>query len=394
MIEQSRTRPRILFITPTCPTRADSGGLQVTRERLVRLAGVADVTVLAINASGDSAGAENDLGVRGIHLAGEVRPRSGANFLKSLLRGVPLSVWRNMSAEFLRLSASLAKESWDYVYADHWLVWPAARKVKGCRRVLHLHNAEHQIFARVAANHGFPVKQVLAFETQRVKAYLRRATAEACEVHYISAADEREARNAGCAFTDKVFYPGVAIEADRYGEHGHRLFFAGTLSWQPNEEGLEWFLDSVRPMLPKTVSLDIVGGLPNERLRALSSGTEGCAVTWHGRVPSVTPYYRQATVFMAPLLSGSGIKIKILNALSYGIPVVTSSVGVEGFPRDWGAAIHVADTPQEFAQAIVRLMSDEALWTQACADAKPYLQRHFSGNEFAQWCASLEGGTS
>jgi glycosyltransferase involved in cell wall biosynthesis len=394
MRESGKDRPKVLFITPVCPgTESHSGGLQVTLERLRELTKFANVTVAAINFSGPIDNPEQQLGVEAVHCAGDVRPRNAINFGRSLLSGAPLSVWRNMSAPFLALCKSLRQQQWDYVYADHWLVWPVARQFRNSCKVLSLHNAEHLLFARAAENHRFPVNQMLALEANRVKAYLRRATSEADEVHYLSAADELEARKTGCAVTDKIFYPGVPVEPDSYGQFGTHVFFAGTLSWRPNEEGLEWFMEQVRPLLPQDVSMSLVGGMPNERLRALSSVGTGCQVTWHGRVPSVTPYYREASVFIAPLLSGSGIKIKILNALSYGIPVVTTSVGVEGFPRDWGDAIHVADTPQEFAQAINQLMSNETLWRKACADAKPYLMQHFSGNEFARWCASLTRGT-
>jgi glycosyltransferase involved in cell wall biosynthesis len=226
-------------------------------------------------------------------------------------------------------------------------------------------------------------------ETYRVAGFLQRATKAANEVHYLSATDRDESHKIGCASQDLVFYPGVDIQSEQYGKAGKNILFAGTLSWQPNEEGLAWFLKHVRPYMDQDMRVDIVGGNPPAALCALSE-EDGCEVRWHGRVPSVTPFYQQTAVFVAPLLSGSGIKIKILNALGHGLPVVTTSVGIEGFPQGWGDAIQVADTPEQFAAAIHRLVADRDLWERARGAAQPYISKYFSGTDFARWCAALK----
>lgn len=390
MHELNRSRPRLLFITPVCPgTESHSGGLQVSLERIKSLAKHADVTIASSGQAGDIATTLQLPGVEAIHSAGEVRPRNWKTYLRSVAAGLPISVWRNKSRDFLALCDRLQSEQWDYIYADHWLVWPAVRKGGRAKKVLHLHNAEHMLFARAAGKQRLAVKLALFLEKHRVAAYLKSACRDADEVHYLSAADRDEVQKIGLAGNSLIFPPSTLVEERRYGKYAGNLLFAGTLSWQPNEEGLGWFIQAVAPKLPERVTMDILGGEPTPRLRALEEG-KGCKLVWQGRVPSVTPFYDAASVFVAPLLSGSGIKIKILNALSHGLPVVTTSVGIEGFPTDWKDCIYVADSPDEFAAAILRLLQDRAAWERASLEGQSYVSRHFSGTQFASWCSGLD----
>lgn len=390
MLETRAERPQVLFVTPVCPgTESHSGGLQVTLERIKSLAIYADVTIAAIGQAGDTSLTLAIPGVQAIHIAGEVKPRNAKTYIQSLLSGVPISILRNKSREFLALCSRLESSKWDCIYADHWLVWPAVRGFKGSPRVLHLHNAEHMLFARAAEKQKMPLKLPVALEAHRVAAYLKRACAEADEVHYLSSADQEEVRKIGDLKEGLVFNPNVEIESQRYGRFGGNLLFAGTLSWQPNEEGLVWFIQEVSSILPRTLTLDLLGGQPTPRLQELTDRSSGCQLHWQGRVPSVKPFYDAASIFIAPLLSGSGIKIKILNALSHGLPVVTTSIGIEGFPREWRDCIQVGDSPEEFAAAIRRLFYDRELWERASSEAQKYVAQNFSGAEFSRWCHAL-----
>jgi glycosyltransferase involved in cell wall biosynthesis len=391
MRDVANERPRVLFITPMCPgSESHSGGLQVSLQRLKAIAEHAEVTVAAMGIAGDSASTFAIKGVRDIRTAGEVKPRNGKTYLQSWLTWLPISIWRNHSNAFLSLCKELSTEHWDLVYADHWLVWPAARVFKKTKKVLHLHNAEHMLFARAAEKQKMPVKLALVLETHRSAVYLRRACKEADEVHFLSSADREEINKIGGAGRSLVFNPAVTVESRRFGTFGGDILFAGTLSWQPNEEGLGWLVAKVAPLLPQTFRLNILGGQPTQALRALARPEQGCQIVWHGRVQSVTPFYETASVFVAPLLSGSGIKIKILNALSHGLPVITTTIGIEGFPREWRDCIHVADSPEEFAHAVELLANDRNAWDRASTEAQAYVARYFSGIEFSNWCGGLK----
>lgn len=378
------SRPRLLFITPRLPETADSGGLQVSMERLTLLAQDFDTTVLALAASESAAASARELlNVREVHYGGLLRDRSGRSWMRSMAAGQPLSIWRNCPNDFMTQARSLADEVYDLAYIDHWLMWPAAQELRHAkRRVLHLHNAEHLLFERAAVQAKGAIRWALQIESARVRHYLRGICSEADEVHYLSHADTAEmARICTRHSPTQVFLPTVDVQNGRFGQYGSSVLFVGTMSWEPNAEGMRWYLNEVLPRLTPSLRTNIVGGYLQQPTPTQFDGR----LNWLGRVADLEPYYREASVFIAPLLSGSGIKIKVLNALSHGIPVVTTSVGIEGFPSGWDPAISVADSAETFAAAIERLCSDRAHWAAAASAAKPYLHRHFSSTAFKQW---------
>lgn len=381
-------KKKLLYITPTLPETADSGGLIVTLERIELLSRRFDVTVLAIAASETAIRKHTEqFGLRTVHHAGALRPRTVSGFLKSWLQGLPLAIWRNVDPTFLSKAKSLSEEHFDITYVDHWLMWPAIQQLsRPGYRVLNLHNAEHLLFVRAAERARFPMRQVLEAEGRRSAAYLRDICCSADELHFISHADMDEVMQLGGITTpSRVFLPWVPVDDGDYGRFGGNALFVGTMSWAPNAEGARWYEDQVAPLLPENLKTDIAGG----HIGGVASDTAQDKVRWHGRVPDLSPLYREAGVFVAPLLSGSGIKMKILNALGRGLPVVTTSLGAEGFPPGWEDAVVIADAPQAFASAIQRLTTDREAWQRAADAAKPYLQRHFSPEQFTQWTEQI-----
>lgn len=376
-------KPSLLYITPVLPETGASGGLITTLERLEILSSRFDVTVLAIEATELSIVRHTaKYGLREVLHAGRVRPRTLAGWLRSIAAGYPFAIWRNMDEEFLRLAEQAGKRPYALTYVDHWLMWPAAQRQRSPgRRVLQLHNAEHLLFSRAAERASFPLRQVLGIETLRAKYYLRSICQEADEIHFVSHTDAEAVLGLGdITKPSRVFLPWVPIEEGCFGKFGCNLLFVGTMSWAPNAEGACWFQDEIVPRLPLKYQSHIAGGYV-EGIKPIKTGP----LIWHGRVPDLTPLYQEASVFVAPLLSGSGIKMKILNALSRGIPVVTTSLGAEGFPPGLEECVSVADTPDAFVAAIERLCNDLNAWEQARTAAGLYITRHFSPKAFIQW---------
>lgn len=377
------TKPPLLYITPVLPETGASGGLIVTLERLEILSRCFDITVLAIEAT-DAAIERNSVkfGLQKVLHAGKVRPRTTTGWLKSLAAGYPFAIWRNMNADFLQLAEQTGEHPFVITYVDHWLMWPAAQRIKSPgRRILQLHNAEHLLFSRAAKSTSFPLRQVLSIEARRAEHYLSSICKEADEIHFLSNADANEVLGLGqITQPSRVFLPWVPLDERSYGTFGRNLLFVGTMSWAPNAEGACWYRDEIVPRLPSGYQSHIAGGYI-EGNAPIKTGP----LIWHGRVPDLTSLYQEASVFVAPLLSGSGIKIKILNALSRGLPVVTTSLGAEGFPPGWEESVSVADTPEAFVAAIERLCNDRDVWALASSAARAYIALHFSPKAFIQW---------
>lgn len=139
------------------------------------------------------------------------------------------------------------------------------------------------------------------------------------------------------------------------------LIFIGSYKWPPNIDSMIYFCQDVLPILRQRIPrlrLRIVGSAPTDEVKALAS--EDVAVV--GFVPETTSYLFSSDISIAPLRYGGGIKGKIGEALAHGLPVVTTSIGAEGFGFQVGKDILVGDTPQAFAEAIATLWHDRDLY--------------------------------
>jgi glycosyltransferase involved in cell wall biosynthesis len=105
---------------------------------------------------------------------------------------------------------------------------------------------------------------------------------------------------------------------------------------------------------------------------------EGSGINVTGRVPDLAPFFGDARVFVAPLLHGAGIKIKVLESLGHGVPTVVTSLAAEGLHLTDGVDTLIADSPDDFAAAVIRLYSDEDLWGRLVAGGYDLIERHFS----------------
>jgi glycosyltransferase involved in cell wall biosynthesis len=138
-----------------------------------------------------------------------------------------------------------------------------------------------------------------------------------------------------------------------------RLLFTGTMSYPPNAQAARWLVERVLPAIRARrpdVTLTIVGRDPPAAVRQLA----GAGVTVTGRVPDLASHFAGAAVVVAPLLSGSGTKLKVLEAMAAGRPVVATTVGAEGIEARDGEHLRVADAPEEFAAAVAALLDDRA----------------------------------
>jgi glycosyltransferase involved in cell wall biosynthesis len=156
------------------------------------------------------------------------------------------------------------------------------------------------------------------------------------------------------------------------------LIFVGGFRHFPNLEGIQWFADYVLPLLNDlgfSAPVRIIGsGLDNEKMDELSR--KGLQML--GGIDDLSPIYEQSRIAIVPLLTGAGRKGKLGEALSYGIPIVSTTVGIQGFNNMIDAGVAVADTPKEMAQAIYDLHENFNLWKNASTLGKDYCNSNLS----------------
>jgi GT2 family glycosyltransferase/glycosyltransferase involved in cell wall biosynthesis/SAM-dependent methyltransferase len=172
---------------------------------------------------------------------------------------------------------------------------------------------------------------------------------------------------------------------DRFADHAaenlaHRrdLLFVAGFGHPPNGDAATWLVEHVMPLIwqhAPDVHLYLVGSNPSTQVRALA----GPQVTVTGFVTDdeLARRYCQARVAVAPLRYGGGVKGKVVEAMRFGLPIVTTSVGVQGLDAA-RHAVAVADDPLPFAEAVVSLLRNDQRWLQASADGLAFAREHFS----------------
>ena len=140
------------------------------------------------------------------------------------------------------------------------------------------------------------------------------------------------------------------------------MVFVGTMDYDPCEKGIFYFLNEILPLIQQNqpeVKIAIIGRNPSDRLIAMAKKNKHIELT--GRVSDIRPYVYGSRVFFVPLLSGSGTRLKILEAMAMGIPVVSTSIGAEGINLTDGKDILIGDSPEQFATCVGMLLKDQVL---------------------------------
>jgi glycosyltransferase involved in cell wall biosynthesis len=186
----------------------------------------------------------------------------------------------------------------------------------------------------------------------------------------------------------EYFHPGEEQAID------NSLVFTGSMDWLPNEDALLYFakdiLGKIKEKMP-TVTLTVVGRNPSRHLQQeLSRHPEIQVVGW---VPDVRPYINSHAVYVIPLRIGGGTRIKAYEALAMGKAMVSTTVGVEGLPVRHREHLEIADTADDFANAVVSLLKDKTKRMLLGNAARDFVRENFSwakaGQTFADICCNV-----
>lgn len=163
----------------------------------------------------------------------------------------------------------------------------------------------------------------------------------------------------------------------------HGLLFIGGFLHRPNSDAVHYFIKEILPLVRQTVSnakLYVIGGGVTPEIAAYDSSD----VSIMGYVPDVGPLFDGCRVFIAPLRYGAGMKGKVGQALSFGLPVVTTTIGAEGIGLKTNHEALIADDPRAFADAVVRVYQDQELWQRLSDNGYSHIEKHFSPRVVAE----------
>ena len=290
-----------------------------------------------------------------------VKPLAAA---AAMLCGESYHVSRFRSEAFAaRLRAILERETFDVVHLESLFMTPYVpliRSLSAAKVVLRSHNVEHVIWQRVAASTPYGLKRwYLKHLALTLRAYELEHINDYDGVVCITKGDADYFLQHGCRRPLTSIPFGVEPEdAANVEVEPASLFHIGAMDWLPNRESIEWLLEEVWPVVHREVPqahLYLAGRkMPQRWMDARIDG-----VTVVGEVPDAGYFIAGKQINVVPLLSGSGIRVKIIEAMAAGKAVVTTTVGAQGIDYTDGENLLVADTPEQFATQIKRLVADQ-----------------------------------
>ncbi len=305
--------------------------------------------------------------------------------LKNLFTPDSYNVERFYSKDFeLAIAQKLQSNDFDIIQIEG--TYPARYtevilKNKGpAKVVLRQHNVEYQIWERLSKNARNPLKKwYFHLLSNRLKEYEREHLNQFDAVVPVTPDDGRLFEGLGC--TKPIFPSPAGIDVniwkpEKASDH-KSIYHIGSLEWMPNVEALMWFLDEVWPLVLEDQSdlkLYVAGkGMPDEIRQMKIRG-----VTMVGEVDDAPEFIKDKAISIVPLKSGSGIRLKILEAMSAGKAVVSTSIGAQGIDCTDGYDIAIADDAKAFAHQIVSLSSDTDALNEMQMNARKTILEKYS----------------
>lgn len=261
---------------------------------------------------------------------------------------------------------------------------PFLKKIKSPPIVLRAHNVEFEIWKRVAQNTTNPIKRFyLNHLSKRIQRYEHQLFNEVDGILAITPQNAQYIQKQlqktipvqvlFPTFTTRFAYTSVEQESPSVG-------ILASWEWYPNQEGFHWFMERVYPLLSKEIPIYIAGrALPEEWKKQYPYSN----LHWVGEVEDAQQFLKRHAVVAVPLLSGSGIRIKIVEGLSLGKFIVTTSVGAEGIAHPPCNFMAIHDSPKAFANAIIQGIKDKNYREQVKKKGFSFAQKAFSWQQ--QW---------
>ena len=307
----------------------------------------------------------------------------------ALLCGESYNVKRFYSKAFdARLTEILKEEEFDIVHVESIFLAPyldTIRRNSKARVVLRAHNVEHRIWQQMAKGERRGLKR---WYLKHLALALRQYELEQMNnfdgIVCISEDDKEAFRQLGCRKKIISIPFGIDIKHSSTQTLKHSntqaLFHIGSMDWMPNQEGVRWFLGEVWPLIHQEMpqlKFFVAGRKMPDNLCGTQRATmDGVEVV--GEVDDAREFIASKDINIVPLLSGSGMRIKIIEAMSMGKPVVSTTVGASGIDYTDGKDLLIADTPEEFVRQLHRLTEDPEFYNSVGENARKLVETKYS----------------
>lgn len=287
----------------------------------------------------------------------------------------------NSTALAKRVGELLTENEYDIVLLESLFVAPyinTIRKYSNAKIILRAHNVEHLIWQRLLDNTTNILKRAyLSKMVTQLKAYEISVFEKVHGVAAISSIDEATIKQ----LAPKAKVATVALTTHLQPVMGVNtipasVFHLGSMDWAPNVEGIEWFINSVWPLVATNVphaKLYLAGrNMPQSLFNKAND-----SIIIEGGVDNPVDYMGTKQIMVVPLFSGSGVRVKVIEGMALGKPIVATPIAVEGIAVTNNENIFIAETPEAFASAICSLLSNNALVDRTGHAAAGFIEANY-----------------
>lgn len=366
---------RILFITNLLPYPLDNGGKIKTYNMLKMISKNNTVDLCCFYESDNELKFVNNIK----KVCDDIYPfkkkiTTSTNFkymigkaFRSLFSFKPMTVIKFEDDGLKEKIRELEEENnYDVIYIDHLQLATYLNNSKTEFKILDEHNCESTIIKRTFNEEkNFAKKVFLWLEYKKLESFERKNLEKADRIVVLSKEDKDtlELLSPSCKKDDKFEIIPIPVECNFVKNSNYikdkeqvKIMFLGTLSWNPNKEAIIWFLKNVMPKLNERYQLYIVGKDPSREILEESEKFKNVTIT--GYVDDVNEYIELCDLMVVPIFIGSGLRVKILEALGKGIPVISTQIGAEGIDTCNGKNIIISNNEQDFIDGIESLKDD------------------------------------
>ncbi len=312
----------------------------------------------------------------------------------------PFLVERDDSKHMRHLIQTIVEtEQVDFIHADQLTMAQFAlppRALNGKAKnwpalIFDAHNAVWTILDRMVQNMPWFIRPVVALEAHRVKQYEAMIVNAFDHTLAVTEIDHQALRQAIAETTpnppsrdDKITVVPIAVNTAQLlpvaRDHASKnILTLGTLHYPPNADGIRWFLTEVFPRVRQAIpdaTLTIIGkNPPQDFLTAAAQAPDAITVT--GYVPDLEEHMQKAALMVVPVRAGGGMRVRILEAFSRAMPVVTTTIGLEGIDATLDRDVLVKDTEQDFAEAVIRLLQDQNMQAQLAHNGRKFVEAEY-----------------
>ncbi|MCB9000226.1 MAG: glycosyltransferase family 4 protein [Bacteroidales bacterium] len=305
-------------------------------------------------------------------------PYNGIRFISPLFEAGLIRLLKSEEFDFIQLEGP---------YMGYYI--PVIKKYSDAKISLRAHNVEHEIWARKSKNERNPFRRwYLKLLADRIERHETKVLRTIDLLIPISERDQQLLLKLEPSLRSIVIPAGVDAEnyPDPKDPEYPSLFFIGSLDWMPNQEGLEWFVDNVWPEVQKDSAIRFhVGGrnAPAWLEKKLLSNN----IIFHGEIENAYDFMNHYAIMVSPVFSGSGIRIKILEAMMMGKAVISTRIGSEGISYTHGENIMLADDPSTFARFIRDYSSNRKKYDKVASSGRQFVMESFNNLAF---CKTLD----